>query len=113
MKALVTGGAGFIGQWTARRMSSAWDVTALDSLSEQVHQDPDRGIALCTDRLDPTDPLFAYRRGAMGGVDPDDVDPSIEEGMHPLHRVPGRTQGGNDLGATNGGIGEHRGGGLQ
>ncbi len=41
MKALVTGGAGFIGQWTARRMSSAWDVTALDSLSEQVHQDPE------------------------------------------------------------------------
>lgn len=40
MKVLITGGAGFIGQWTARRLSR-WDAVALDILSEQVHQDPE------------------------------------------------------------------------
>ncbi|MEA5153966.1 NAD(P)-dependent oxidoreductase [Raineyella sp.] len=45
MKALITGGVGFIGQWTARRMASrGWDVVALDSLSPQVHADPDSAV---------------------------------------------------------------------
>lgn len=39
MKALITGGAGFIGQWTARRMAPSWELTALDILAGQVHQD--------------------------------------------------------------------------
>lgn len=45
MKALITGGAGFIGQWTARRMASDWDLVAMDILSPQVHQDPDASAA--------------------------------------------------------------------
>lgn len=44
MRALITGGAGFIGQWTARRMSTEWEVTALDILSTQVHQEPDASV---------------------------------------------------------------------
>ena len=45
MKALITGGAGFIGQWTARCMADTWTLTALDVLSGQVHQDPDASAA--------------------------------------------------------------------
>ncbi|WP_370894802.1 NAD-dependent epimerase/dehydratase family protein [Janibacter sp. GXQ6167] len=41
MRILITGGAGFIGQHLARRLSSAHELVALDSLSEQVHLDPD------------------------------------------------------------------------
>ena len=59
------------------------------------------------------DPLLPDGGGAVGGVDPDDVDAGIEEGVHPFHRVPGGPEGGDDLGAANGGLGEHRGGELQ
>jgi len=41
VKALITGGAGFIGQHLARRMRESWELTALDLLNPQVHQDPD------------------------------------------------------------------------
>lgn len=41
MKILLTGGAGFIGQYLAKHLvSDGHSVTALDSLSPQVHQDP-------------------------------------------------------------------------
>ncbi len=40
MKALITGGAGFIGQHLARTLTG-WDLTALDVLSPQVHVDPE------------------------------------------------------------------------
>ncbi|MEI2820708.1 MAG: NAD(P)-dependent oxidoreductase [Marmoricola sp.] len=42
MKILLTGGAGFIGQYLARKLvSDGHTVSALDSLSPQVHQDPE------------------------------------------------------------------------
>lgn len=40
MKALITGGVGFIGQHLARHFTPAWEVVALDNLLPQVHQDP-------------------------------------------------------------------------
>lgn len=41
MKVLITGGAGFIGQHLSRSLVSAGhDLTALDTLDAQVHQDP-------------------------------------------------------------------------
>lgn len=46
MRILITGGAGFIGQHLARLLvASGHAVTALDSVSEQVHQDPDAAAA--------------------------------------------------------------------
>src|SRR5664279_810082 len=44
MRALITGGAGFIGQWTARRMAPAWELTALDILAGQVHLDAESSV---------------------------------------------------------------------
>lgn len=39
MTGLLTGGAGFIGQHLARRLTTTWDLQTLDVLSPQVHQD--------------------------------------------------------------------------
>jgi len=45
-KALITGGAGFIGQYVARELSDrGWQVTALDVLHPQVHNDPQGAVA--------------------------------------------------------------------
>lgn len=41
MRALVTGGVGFIGRHLCHRMEPEWDLTALDILSPQVHADPE------------------------------------------------------------------------
>ncbi len=41
MKALVTGGCGFIGQHLARSMRDTWELQALDILNPQVHLDPE------------------------------------------------------------------------
>lgn len=44
-KALITGGAGFIGQYVARELSDrGWQVTALDVLHPQVHNDPQGAV---------------------------------------------------------------------
>lgn len=45
MKALITGGAGFIGQHLARRMRGTWELSALDVLNPQVHIDPEAAKA--------------------------------------------------------------------
>lgn len=45
MLILLTGGAGFIGQYTARLLSAEHEVVALDSLLPQVHADPDESVA--------------------------------------------------------------------
>ncbi|MFV0451003.1 MAG: NAD-dependent epimerase/dehydratase family protein [Propioniciclava sp.] len=45
MRALITGGAGFIGQHVARRLADRWELTALDLLHPQVHLDPDGAVA--------------------------------------------------------------------
>ena len=46
MKILITGGAGFIGQHLASRLvESGHSVTALDTLADQVHQNPDHDAA--------------------------------------------------------------------
>lgn len=39
MKVLITGGAGFIGQYVARMLPADWEATALDILNPQVHAD--------------------------------------------------------------------------
>lgn len=66
-KVLITGGAGFIGQHLARRLvASGHTVTALDSLSGQVHLDPDSstgafpGEVIVADVADPA----AWDRGS-------------------------------------------------
>jgi hypothetical protein len=38
----------------------------------------------------------------MGGIDPDNVHPRIEEGAHLVRSLPGRAKGGDDLGAAYG-----------
>lgn len=46
MKILITGGAGFIGQHLARKLAAeGHELTALDTLSEQVHLDPKGAVA--------------------------------------------------------------------
>ncbi len=46
MKILITGGAGFIGQHLARRLTRAGhSVLALDTLAPQVHADPDHDMS--------------------------------------------------------------------
>lgn len=45
MKTLITGGAGFIGQHLAHRLSDCHELTALDILHPQVHLDPDASQA--------------------------------------------------------------------
>lgn len=45
MKALITGGAGFIGQYVARELvARGWEVQALDVLSPQVHDSRDHAL---------------------------------------------------------------------
>jgi dTDP-L-rhamnose 4-epimerase len=41
MRALVTGGVGFIGRHLSHMLDPTWDLAALDILSPQVHADPD------------------------------------------------------------------------
>lgn len=70
MRALITGGAGFIGQWTARTMASTWDLIAMDLLAGQVHQDPEASAAAFPGEVirgDVADP------GAWGRVPQPDV----------------------------------------
>ena len=50
MRALITGGAGFIGQHLARALSG-WELVALDVLSPQVHLDPEAGRAAFPGRV--------------------------------------------------------------
>lgn len=45
MKALITGGVGFIGQYVAQALTAqGWQTEALDCLSPQVHDDPQAAI---------------------------------------------------------------------
>lgn len=45
MRILITGGAGFIGQYLARALTPTHEVMALDLLSSQVHADPETAEA--------------------------------------------------------------------
>jgi dTDP-L-rhamnose 4-epimerase len=63
MRVLVTGGAGFVGQYLARRLVGAGhQVAALDLLRPQVHADP--GAAVSSFPGDVVDQARAARAGA-------------------------------------------------
>ncbi len=72
-----------------------------DPRTVQVQQDRRRLGAPSDDILERPDPDAPKLGGAMGGVDPDDVDAGIEEFPHAIRGGPRGAKGSDDLRAAN------------
>jgi hypothetical protein len=69
----------------------------------EVHQDRHGLCAPLLDSLEVADPLGPQLPRPVGGVDPDDVHPGVEELGHAVGMRPGGAERGDDLGAADGG----------
>jgi len=84
-KAVITGGAGFIGLYIARTFVEAgWGAIALDNLQPQVHLDPRADVAAFPGQLvegDVTDPTVWSSLTAVDRYRP----PCGRDGRRPVH----------------------------
>ena len=69
MTILITGGAGFIGQYVARRLANSGGVVALDCMSGQVHRDPESSRSRFPGRVVSGDVLDADAWAEAGRCD--------------------------------------------
>jgi hypothetical protein len=78
----------------------ALKVAEAELWARKVAHDPDLATDLLTDRADPPDVLGLLIRGAVGEVEPEDVDAGREELAQDIRRAARGPDRGDDLGAA-------------
>ncbi|MEI2819310.1 MAG: NAD(P)-dependent oxidoreductase [Marmoricola sp.] len=102
MKILLTGGAGFVGQYLAKHLvSDGHSVTALDSLSPQVHQDPQASAQRFPGPVvqrDVADPGLWHLVGSVDAVVHLAAETGTGQSMYQQDRLPRQCRRGHPVG---------------